>query len=143
MLNEAILCKWSWRYAIKANTPWKMVISVKYGVQVGGCYIKDGSGSFVSGWMDRRKEGLLLANHSRFIIGDGRRVHSWEDGWCSLSLLCMTFPLMYSFVDSKGGSAADVWNFDGEFGGWDTQFSRSFNNWVLDQVCNFVEISQN
>ena len=27
----------------------------------------------------------------------------------------------------------------GEFGGWNPHFSRSFNDWELDQVCNFVE----
>ena len=32
MLNKALLCKCSWRFAIGSNSLWKMVIAIKYGV---------------------------------------------------------------------------------------------------------------
>ena len=46
MLNKALLCKWSWRFATKSNTLWKMVISIKYEAEEGGWYTKAGYGSF-------------------------------------------------------------------------------------------------
>ena len=35
-LNEALLIKWSWRYAIEQEVLWKCVISGKYGEEEGG-----------------------------------------------------------------------------------------------------------
>ena len=36
ILNRALLCKWSWRYAVERESLWKLVISRKFGEEGGG-----------------------------------------------------------------------------------------------------------
>ena len=37
---------------------------------------------------------------------------------------------------------ADLWNPVGEEGGWSLHFSRSFNNWELEEVQSFLHVIQ-
>ena len=36
ILNRALLCKWSWRFAVERESFWKLVISRKFGKEGGG-----------------------------------------------------------------------------------------------------------
>ncbi|RVW43466.1 hypothetical protein CK203_095349 [Vitis vinifera] len=36
ILNRALLCKWSWRFAVERDSYWKLIISSKYGIERGG-----------------------------------------------------------------------------------------------------------
>ena len=36
-MNQALLCKWSWRFANDRNSLWRKVICYKYGESFGGC----------------------------------------------------------------------------------------------------------
>ncbi|RVW88462.1 putative ribonuclease H protein [Vitis vinifera] len=35
-LNRAFLCKWSWHFAVEGDSYWKLIISMKFGVERGG-----------------------------------------------------------------------------------------------------------
>ena len=48
-------------------------------------------------------EASLIATHSVFVIGDGKRVYFWEDCWCGSTPLYSTFPSLYNLVALKGG----------------------------------------
>ncbi|RVW74330.1 LINE-1 retrotransposable element ORF2 protein [Vitis vinifera] len=57
ILNRALLCKWSWRYAVERDSYWKLIISSKYGVERGGwstCGAREGHG--VGLWKEISKE---------------------------------------------------------------------------------------
>ncbi|KAL6331568.1 hypothetical protein AAG906_011508 [Vitis piasezkii] len=60
ILNRALLCKWSWRFAVERESFWKLIISRKEGYGVGF-------------WKEIRKEDSLLLKNVSFAVGDGRR----------------------------------------------------------------------
>ncbi|RVW49203.1 putative ribonuclease H protein [Vitis vinifera] len=106
ILNRALLCKWSWRYA---GGPW------------GGL------------WKEISKEGLLLLNNVSFSVGDGKRVRFWKDIWCGNTPLCEAFPSLFDLAGSKDAWVADYWDPMGEVGGW-TPFLRPFNDWEVEEA---------
>ena len=61
ILNRALLCEWSWRFAVEKESFWKLIISRKFGEEGGGwssCEVREGYG--VGFWKEIRKEGSLL-----------------------------------------------------------------------------------
>ena len=105
ILNRALLCKWSWRYAVERESLWKLVISRKFGEEGGGWSsreVREGYG--VGFWKEIRKEGSLLLKNITFSVGDGRRVRFLKDIWCRNNSLCEAFPPLFALTDSK-----DVW----------------------------------
>ncbi|RVW97626.1 putative ribonuclease H protein [Vitis vinifera] len=102
ILNRALLCKWSWRFAAERESFWKLVISSKYGEEEGGwisCEVREGYG--VGLWKEIRKEGVLLFKNASFTVGDGRRVKFWKDIWCGNTHLCEAFPSLFAFVEPE------------------------------------------
>ena len=64
-------------------------------------------------------------------LGTGRRVHLWKDFWCGDQPLSITFPSMFSLAVNNEPLVADLWN---PVGVWSPHFSRSFNDWELEEV---------
>ncbi|RVW76004.1 hypothetical protein CK203_052807 [Vitis vinifera] len=89
-----LLCKWSWRFAAKRESFWKLVISSKYGEEEGG-----------------------------WISWDGRRVKFWKDIWCGNTPLCEAFPSLFAFAVSQDAWVEDCWDYMGDAGGWNPCFS--------------------
>ena len=57
MMNQALLCKWCWRFANEGDSLWRLVISTKFGEEVGGWNTRDIRGGYGTGlWKDIRKE---------------------------------------------------------------------------------------
>ena len=48
-LNQALLCKWTWRFANGRERLWRRVINKKYGELVGGWNTGDIRGSYGTG----------------------------------------------------------------------------------------------
>ncbi|RVW81071.1 hypothetical protein CK203_045398 [Vitis vinifera] len=66
ILNKALLCKWSWRFAIEREAFWNQVIRGKYGEEQGGWCSKEARGVL---WKSLRKDW---------------DVYAWvKDVWCS------------------------------------------------------------
>ena len=54
---------------------WKRIMRLKYGVEEGGWFIKDGRGAYgVDLWKEIKKEPAVLKQYSNFDVGDGRRI---------------------------------------------------------------------
>ena len=45
----------------------------------------------------------MISAYCVFGVGDGKRVHFWEDGWCCSTPLYSTLPSLYNFRALKGG----------------------------------------
>ncbi|RVW82307.1 putative ribonuclease H protein [Vitis vinifera] len=112
ILNKALLCKWSWRFAMEREAFWNQVIRGKYGEEQG-----DGV---------QRKQG-------------GRRmvIKFWKDIWCGDEPLCVSFPSLFALAVSKDAWVKDVWRCNEGGGSWSPLFSRPFNDWELEEVCSF------
>ena len=111
ILNRALLCKWSWRFAVEKESLWKLVIGRKFGEEGGGWStreVREGYG--VGFWKDIRKGGSLMLKNIAFYVGGGRRVRFWKDKWCRNDTLCDSFPSLYPLADSKDAWVVDCWD---------------------------------
>ena len=107
-LNRALLCKWSWRFAVERDSYWKLIISKKFGVERGWWStrgVREGYG--VGLWKEISKEGLLPLNNVSFSVGDDKRVRFWKDIWCGNMSLCEAFPSLFDLAVSKYAWVAD------------------------------------
>ena len=73
---------------------------------------------------------------------DGRRVSFWKDVWCGEEALGRSFPTLFNMVVNKDALVRDVWDSSRERGGWIPCFDRSFNDWELREVENFLHAIQ-
>ena len=56
-MNQALLCKWCWRFANERDSLWRLVISTKFGEENGGWNTRDIRGAYGTGlWKVIRKE---------------------------------------------------------------------------------------
>ncbi|KAJ9707156.1 hypothetical protein PVL29_002241 [Vitis rotundifolia] len=134
-LNRALLCKWNWRYANEREALWRQVISRKFGEEEGGWYSREVREGFGVGlWKEIRKEGALLRNKVVFSVGNGRRVKFWNDNWCGNFSLSNLFPSLHAFASCKEAWLVELWDHSGDEGVWNPSFSRSFNDWEVEEV---------
>ena len=56
------------------------------------------------------------------------------DKWYGDEPLCESFPSLFTISLSKEAWMVDVWNPNGDGGGWNPLFSRAFNDWKLELV---------
>ena len=137
MLNKALLCKWSWRFANERNALWRKVVSSKYGETSGGWHTHDIKGGFGVGlWKEIRKP--LFLQNSAFSLGDYRRIRFWKDVWCGEEALCSSFPFMFSLAMQKDAMVSYLWNHVREEGGWAPTFVRPLNDWEMEEVGSFL-----
>ena len=75
-----------------------------------------------------------MQNKVVFSVGDGRKVKFWKDNWCGNFALCNSFPSLYAFMSYKEAWLVELWDSSGEEGVWSPRFSRSFNDWEVEEV---------
>ena len=108
-LKQALLCKWTWRFANERKPLWRRVISRKYGELVGGWIIGDIRGGYDTGlWKDIRKGWHTLSQNAVFSLGDGRRLRFWKDIWCGEVILSNAFPNPFNMAAHKEVLVVDV-----------------------------------
>ena len=128
-MNKSMLGKWNWRLATEDNPPWKKLIKLKYGLEVGEWFSKEPKGSFGVGlWKDIRKEGQQLKHDCKLVLGNRGRIRFWEDKWNWENSLCNLFPTIYAITASKGKMIGEVWESLRGEGGWNLRFFRPFND---------------
>ncbi|RVW78939.1 putative ribonuclease H protein [Vitis vinifera] len=133
-LNKALLCKWSWRFAMEREALWRQVISAKYGEEEGGwrsCVVRGSYG--VGLWKAIRRGWEAVGNNLVYSVGNGRRIRFWEEKWCGDDKLCSLFPSLYAISLDKEAWVADVWSHYGG-GVWAPRFSRRINDWEVIEV---------
>ena len=75
-----------------------------------------------------------------FLVGNGRRVGLSRDRWCGDSPLCVSFPSLFALAVDKEVWVVDIWDplAEGDWGGWNPCFSRSFNDWEVEEAESFL-----
>ena len=134
ILNKALLCKWSWRFAIEREAFWNQVIRGKYGEEQGGWCSKEARGVL---WKSLRKDWDVVRSRLFFVVENGQRVKFWKDFWCGNEPLCVSFPFLFALAVFKDAWVKDVWRCNEGGGSWTLLFSILFNDWEVDEVCRF------
>ena len=100
-------------------------------------------GSFWIGvWKEIRKEWVSFFSNTLCSLGNGRRAHFWKDILCWEEPLFVAFPSLFAMAENKEARVVDMWESFMEEGGWSPRFSRSFNDWEIEEVLNFLLIIQ-
>ena len=75
-----------------------------------------------------------------FSVDNGQRVRFWRDRWCGDSPLSVSFPTLFDLAIDKEAWVMDFWDplVEGGWGGWNPCFSRSLNDWEVDEVESFL-----
>ena len=143
-MNQALLCKWCWRFANERNPLWRLVISTKFGEEDGGWNTNDIKGGYGTGlWKDIRKEWLTFSQNTISSLGNGRILGFGKDSWCGETLLCNVFLTLFNLAAHKDARVADVWDSSREEGGWSPVFLRPFNDWEAEEVERFLHFLHN
>ena len=96
-----------------------------YGEEDGGWRSSEVSERYGVGlWKAIRKEWNYLNGRLAYQVGNGQRVRFWMDKWCGDEPLCESFPSLFTISSSKEAWVADVWNPDGDRGGWTPSFPQ-------------------
>ena len=141
-LKKALLGKWNRRLANERNALWRKTISRKFGEMRGSWCSGENRENFGTGlWKEIRKDWGTLLDNAKFQIRDGSRISFWKDFWFWEEALCRHFPTLFRLVVNKEVVVRDVWDNSG-IGGWSPGFIRSFNDWELMEVENFLHAIQ-
>ena len=139
VMNQALLCKWCWRFANERESLWRMVIVSKYEEEDGGWFTRDIRGGYGTGlWKDISKEWLTFSQKAIPSLGNGRRLGFWKDPWYDETVLSHAFPTLFNLAAHKDARVADVWDSSVEVGSWSPVFSRPFNDWEMEEVDSFL-----
>ena len=137
------MSNWLWRFANERKSLWRKDISSKFGEDSGGWCLCKVRGPYGTGvWKEIINEWESFFPNTMYSLGNGRRVCFWKGFWCGEQPLLITFPSLFSLVLNKEVLLADLWNPVGEDGGWSPHFSRSFNDWELEEVQLFLPVIQ-
>ena len=90
-------------------------------------------------WKAIRKEWNYLNDRLAYQVGNGQRVRFRMDKWYGDEPLCESFLSLFTLSSSKEAWVVDVWNLEGDGGGWTPLFSRAFNDWELELVERFLQ----
>ena len=135
LLNEALLGKWIWRFAIEKDNLWKKVLLVKYGQEGLGWRTNEVRGTFEVGvWKEILKEANWCWDNIQFKVGKGTKIKFWTDHWCGNAALSQIFPQLFALAVHRNATVNEVWDSNFGQGGWNLGFSRDFNDWELDSI---------
>ena len=138
LLNKALLCKWSWRFAVEREALWRQVICAKYGEEERGWRSHVVRGSFGVGlWKAIRRGWDVIGDNLVYSVGNSRRVKFWKDKWYGDDTLCTSFPSLFVISLAKEAWVEDVWSHSGG-GVWAPRFSRRLNDWEVFDVERFL-----
>ena len=64
----------------------------------------------------------------------------WRDKWCGDSPLSVSFLSLFALAVDEKAWVVDIWDSSTEVGrgGWNPCFSRSFNDWEVEEAESFL-----
>lgn len=131
--NEALLCKWGWRFSKEVHALWIKVLKAKYGTlnangwNLGDEVEKSGSHVLKAWWrisQGRSEVGNQFREHLRLLVGKGNRTFFWEDVWLGDRPLKASFPRLYKASRCRLASVKDVFFVHNRRVSWNLDFSK-------------------
>jgi hypothetical protein len=98
--NQALVGKWSWRYATERKLLWRrLVIAAEYESTRGGWSSKEVLGTYGVGVQKHTRRGWdKFSNFVHFEMGVGSKVSFRHDIWCGDSPLKLCYPALFSIA---------------------------------------------
>jgi hypothetical protein len=108
-LNTCLLASWVKRYQADRGKIWRDLIDFKYKTDRPNIFdTKDANCShFFKGFMWAARAAKV---GFRWKVGDGRKIKFWEDNWLGSSSLAIQFWDLYSIVNEKTSTIAELWD---------------------------------
>lgn len=98
-MNQALLCKWFWRYDLEEESLWRKVVFAKFGV-CDGWNLSVPHGAYGhSAWRAIMKHLNKFVSGIDYEVGNGRRIGFWLDAWCGGIPLAMEYPDMFAIAE--------------------------------------------
>ena len=79
-----------------------------------------------------------MSDRFSYVVGDGKRTKFWNDRWFGDLPLDVAFPSLFSRAMAKEAWVGDLWSYEYGGGCWNPVFSRSFNDWEMEDVESFL-----
>ncbi|PWA61119.1 reverse transcriptase [Artemisia annua] len=146
--NEALLCKWLWRYENEKEAHWRKLIDAKYGSNESSLSPSSPRKYFVSPlWKKisglihlQSSSGVVAKKGLMHCVGRGNKTKFWEDHWVEGHILKVSFPRIFTLAIHKSGPVCNFgfWE-DGQWN-WDVKFRRRLFDWEVDQYEAFSSL---
>ena len=120
---------------------WRKVVTVKYGSMDGGWVSKVLIGAYGVGlWKYIRNGWDKFSRLLKFDVGDGFRIHFWDDVWCMDGTLKDAFPDLYRIARVQAAFVGDNFQYRGGSVDWEVTFSCLAQDWELESFSSFLEL---
>ena len=107
--NNALLCKWLWRYLMEPNALWRKIINAKYSASFIGDIPSNGKHcSLKALWMSIIKSKLWFESNFKWQINNGENSSFWHGRWNEENSLTISFPRLYVLCNSKNEAVNEV-----------------------------------
>ncbi|KAG6718914.1 hypothetical protein I3842_04G177000 [Carya illinoinensis] len=139
--NWALLGKWLWRYNMKPEALWKLVVDCKHGSLWGVWSTSEGNGTYGVGvWKHIRQGWGVFSHQTRLVVGKGTHIKFWRDILCGEEALKDSFPSVFRVACNQEASMADFMVCSRNQIQWNVTFSRAAQNWELDSFETFFSL---
>jgi hypothetical protein len=108
-LNTCLLASWVKRYQADDGKLWKDLIDFKYNTSKPNIFFArdTNSSQFFKGFVWAAKAASM---GFKWKIGNGNKVKFWEDNWLGPSSIAIQFWDLYTLVNEKTGTVAELWD---------------------------------
>ncbi|XP_026450690.1 uncharacterized protein LOC113350786 [Papaver somniferum] len=102
IMNQALLCKWSWRFAKEEDAMWRKIVAEKYGTGDVQWMAKVPNCSYGSSvWRAIMNHNSFFLKHVRFKVHSGSLLRFWKDNWLYDTPIKDCYPHLYNVSRSK------------------------------------------
>ncbi|KAJ4758872.1 RNA-directed DNA polymerase (reverse transcriptase)-related family protein [Rhynchospora pubera] len=102
LMNDALLCKWGWKFRDSTYTGWwKDIVKIKYSNN-------NNRQKWSPFWKSLKRLEQVVNAQCRYTVGDGRGVKFWEDVWIGDCALNTKYPSLYNICLDKHCTVAQT-----------------------------------
>ncbi|CAN0887943.1 Putative ribonuclease H protein At1g65750 [Linum grandiflorum] len=134
-MNKALLGKWVWRFSVERDSWWRVLISMKFGLERGSEW-RSGCAGFSSGWSVWFwiwKESSEFWNLAFVDPGGGEWVRFWHDYWLPGKHLGRDFPRVAAVAQHSNAFISDMCSMVDRLE-WNIELSSSLRGGALEEL---------
>lgn len=138
-MNEALLCKWLWRFSLEEESLWRQVVAAEFRPQEGWDPIIPKGPLGRSPWQGIMKLlPLFKAGHTH-VVGDGNRSCFWDDVWCRERPLKLEYLEVYSMATDPKALVASYMRQSGGGTVWEPRLRQDAFVWEIPHIVQLLD----